>query len=109
MALAHCMLGNEGYNHTEYVILLFHYSNGCTKAPQCYVIFHEQWRFWYCLLGHEQKFFDPTVRLGLLRSKRVSKGDGALAWSEGLGVSQQAFSNLWVDLYPGFNSTKLLL
>ena len=37
MAHSHCKLGNEGYNHSEYVILLFHYNIGCMNAPQCYV------------------------------------------------------------------------
>ena len=91
------MVARTCLNVTLYVHYLFWY-------------LHEQWRFWYCLLGCEPKFSDPTVRLGLSRSERVLTGDGALArLYEGLGVSQQMFSDLWVDLYPGFNSTKLLL
>jgi len=31
---AHCMLDTQGYKH----LLLFHYNNGCTNAPQYYVI-----------------------------------------------------------------------
>jgi len=30
---AHCILGNCGYIHT-----LFHFNNGCSNTPQCYVI-----------------------------------------------------------------------
>jgi len=33
MGYAHCMLDTKGYNMvSEYVILLFHCTNGCTNA-----------------------------------------------------------------------------
>ena len=37
MAHAHCVLDTKGYKYILR-ILLFHYNNGCTNAPQCYVI-----------------------------------------------------------------------
>jgi len=40
MAHAHRMLDTQGYKNTQVVqySLLFHSNNGCTNAPQCYVI-----------------------------------------------------------------------
>jgi len=41
MAHAHCMLDVQGYKHTLRICnthCFFHYNNGCTNAPQCYVI-----------------------------------------------------------------------
>jgi len=37
MARALCMLDNQCYRHTEYVILLFHGNIGYTNARQCYL------------------------------------------------------------------------
>jgi hypothetical protein len=36
MAHAHCMFDTSGYKYT--LLLLLHFNNGCTNAPQCYVI-----------------------------------------------------------------------
>jgi len=33
-----CWIHKATNTHSEYVILLFHWNNGCTNAPQCYVI-----------------------------------------------------------------------
>jgi hypothetical protein len=40
MAHAHCMLNTEAYKYIQVVqyLLLFYCNNGCTNAPQCYVI-----------------------------------------------------------------------
>jgi hypothetical protein len=39
-AHVHCMLDTYGYKYTQIVeySLFFHCNNGCTNAPQCYVI-----------------------------------------------------------------------
>ena len=35
------MLDTWGYRHPlEYIILLFHFNNGCTNVPQCYIYVH---------------------------------------------------------------------
>ena len=47
MAHAQCMLVNQNYRHTQYVIL-FHCNNSCKNAPHCYVYTYTAYPVFYC-------------------------------------------------------------
>jgi hypothetical protein len=114
-AHAHCMLGNKGYSHTEYVILLFHYNNDCTKQPQCYVIrvlpvslSSRTVAFLVLSIGTWGEVFWSNGATRIIKKRACFnrwRCSCLVVWrSRGGGGWQQTFSNRWVDLFTGFNS-----